>query len=272
MAITIEQLRQLSLGFTPVTPNVNGQQTVIVQSAPNDQSCLGDCDAPSCSVTPTEAVILDNGSFVRTNASKLRWAIDRTASIVAEIQHLTLMSNRGPENFNDYPSMFPDFMPAFGYFSNTPGVDIDPGAGVSLLISYAPDGSTINGDPGGPIVSQLNKVLSGGAILGGVTVRFDNTIAANAALSNMNITLGHLPVDTNNAVVVTTVYDPFCDFCTSNNAGDFTTHRYTFNGPTTFRDFVDIEIPNDSVFTLELCYGIINLPNTAAAPASKQWL
>lgn len=269
---TIEQLRQLSMGVT-FTGNgaPNAQQTVVVQTTNNnnDGSCLG-CDEATCEVTPTEAVILDNASFLRTNATKVRWDIDRTASTVAETQHLTLMSRRGPDNFSGFPSMEADFMPALGWV--TTSVDPDGAGPLPPIPAYTADGSTIDGDPAGPIVWQHNLILEGGAVLGGAIVRFDNTVVANAALEGMNITLGHLPVDNNNSIITTTVYDPFCDFCTSNNAGNFTTHRYTFNGPTTFRDFVDFEIPNDSVFTLELCYGIINLPNTAAAPANKQWL
>lgn len=338
--MTALQLQALAQGQSITQQVSNGTQTVVVQSTNQPNGACFDCEDSTCEVEPTQAVSLDNARFSRTNASKLRWNFDTRPLGVLSEQHITLMSNRGPENFLDYPSL-DLFLPAFGYevlqtglgatrsvligttvgssaitsvglfsqgdvgsliFDPTgvpapPTQSVDVGtiiiavtdannATISTLANVtgavtvvfnnpmgaSQNGALINGEVGGPLIAQLNKILSGGSVIGAITVRFDNSVAANAALGSLPITLFHLPVDSNDTVINTTIYDPFCDFCATTNTGTFTTHRYTFNGPTTFRDGVDIEIPDNTFGTLEICYGIINLPNTMADTAQHQWL
>jgi len=324
---TIEQLRQLSLGVVTSPVSAQPVQTVIVQNPTTVEGSYLGSDEATLEVTPTQAVALDNASFSRTNAPKLRWNFDTRPIGVTSEQNITLMSDLGPENFADYPSLTALTSPHFGFStSNSRVVNITTTAGSpniasptnqflpsdvgstmvstavtvgSVIIAYvspalvtisgvgdgtgttatlysnadyATNGALINTQPGGPIIAELNKKLEGGSVVSRIVIRFDNTVAANAALASLPITLFHLPVDTNDTLVQTTVYDPFCDFCVTSSSGSMTTHAYNFNGPTTFRDGINIEIPDNTFGTLEIGYGIINLPNTLAATASNQWL
>jgi len=324
---TIEQLRQLSLGVVTSPVSAQPVQTVIVQNPTTVEGSYLGSDEATLEVTPTQAVALDNASFSRTNAPKLRWNFDTRPIGVTSEQNITLMSDLGPENFNDYPSLVALTSPHFGFStSNSRVVNITTTAGSpniasptnqflpsdvgstmvstavtvgSVIIAYvspalvtisgvgdgtgttatlysnadyATNGALINTQPGGPIIAELNKKLEGGSVVSRIVIRFDNTVAANAALASLPITLFHLPVDTNDTLVQTTVYDPFCDFCVTSSSGSMTTHAYNFNGPTTSRDGINIEIPDNTFGTLEIGYGIINLPNTLAATASNQWL
>ena len=328
---TIEQLRQLSLGVVTSPVSAQPVQTVIVQNPTTVEGSYLGSDEATLEVTPTQAVALDNASFSRTNAPKLRWNFDTRPIGVTSEQNITLMSDLGPENFNDYPSLVALTSPHFGYSAtplrtifisstagsqtitslgayflpsdvgsiiNDPSASIPPGTVITAVTSasiatigvpattttvnysvtllstydYATNGALINTQPGGPIIAELNKKLEGGSVVSRIVIRFDNTVAANAALASLPITLFHLPVDTNDTLVQTTVYDPFCDFCVTSSSGSMTTHAYNFNGPTTFRDGINIEIPDNTFGTLEIGYGIINLPNTLAATASNQWL
>lgn len=243
---TIQDLQNLAAGNTvPFTGVAGTTQTVIVTNQnQTNGGCLPCDDVAPCEVRATQAVAFDNGSITLNSAAKNRYDV----VVGAEARHLTFLSNLGQLDVPDYPRLATIITP--NGFSG---------------------GVTVNGLANATPIAETNKILAGGAIVAQILVNYDNTLPANAGLNNLLITQFHIPVGIRNSVITITEYTPFCDFCVTTNNSARTTHAYTANFVTSFRDGFDIFAPALSVFTFELCYSMINLPNTLAATALNQW-
>lgn len=250
---SINDLQSLANGMAFAGASSPGASQVIV-TTPIDNSngmCIP-CEDAGCSVSQTQAVTMDLGQINARGGTKLRLDVVNGTS---NPSNLTFLSNFGRDEATsfDYSSLDPIFY---------------PNAFQDILF-------TVNGDGNAQPVSQINKVLAGGSVISKVTIQFDNTLPGNAGLQNLALTLFHIPVDPRNSLITDIVYDPFCDACFTTNNGNFTTHAYTINAPITFRDGLNILVPGvgelPTTFRLELCYGIIDIPNTQADTAGHQW-
>jgi len=249
---TIQEIQALANGQNPtINSQMTGAQTIVVQNnnginGINDGSCLSCDDNAPCEVRPTQAVAFDNGSFSLANQYKNRFNIIGGEAI----SHLTFMSNLTAQNITHLPRLAPLITPNFF----TAGV-----------------GGTVNGSATAEPVQEQNLILAGGAVACRIVVNYNSSLVANAGLNDLLITQFKLPIGINNSVVSSTEYTPFCDSCFTNNNGSRTTHTYTGNFPTTFREGFDFTVPPFSNFTAEITYGIVNLSNALASTPATQW-
>lgn len=249
---TINDLQNLANGFAP-TGSVGGSSQIIVTNNTDSNAgvCLP-CTDSVCSVTPTQAITMDLSKFNAASGTKVRLDI-RNTGVAA---NLTFLSNYVQSTIGAIPGLFPLVI---------------PNAFAGTLV-------TVNGAADAGFAQQLNQILSMGSLWSGATMRFENT-PANAGLENLNFTLFSIPVDPRDSIETDIVYDPFCDACFSTNNGNFTTHKYIFNAPITYRNGINILIPagnpvgtgNGPVsFILEICYGAIAIPNGQMDIAANQ--
>lgn len=256
---TLADFQQLSIGGSLnrnfagtqgspiVSPGVGAGSTIIVQNATADNGagCLS-CDEGACQVTPTNAVVFDNGSLKGASSSKIRMSFD----IGTTAEHLTFMSNLG---VNDVIN-----------FAGVTGI-INP----NIMLDAT---SHLNGIAAGAVVGRLNKTLAGGYVIASLILRFNNTIAANALLNDDIVKAFHFRARPEETPIITSEYGPFCDACFTSTNGDFSTHNYNLSTGVSFRDGVDILLGAGTSGIIELCLAGINLPNTLIGNITEQFI
>lgn len=225
--------------------------TIIVQNGnnANNGSCLPCDDGTVCTVGQSNGSRLDLGKFKTTN-NTLRLNVNTTLSeSAAEDKNIVFFVPL-------YIHTWEMFTRLVDYF------------GASLLGGYASgaeesDGSLINGIDAGLLLGSFNvSGLNGGALLAKATVQYNS--AAYPQLDGITITGFFLPPDPSDSVEADAVYSPLCDFCTSSNNGNFTTHAYTASLPVSGRQGVVIFVPGatgGAIFTLDLCFASNGFPN-----------
>lgn len=141
-------------------------------------------------------------------------------------------------------------------------------AGPFSLTIFTPFSASLNGNlinsvDGAPLMAQFNNALGGGYLINAITLQYNST--TSAGVSGVTIETLSIPIDPRNAVCSNDQYSPLCDFCSSNSNGDFTTHKYIFNGPANWNRLVVVSIPASEeglVFTMDVCIGAVGIRNT----------
>lgn len=260
--MNISDLNSLAAGNAPsfnATSVVAGNGGAVVIQNSNATTCLP-CEDQGCVVNPTQAVTLDNNSFQNAGGTKMRFTFNNGGT---GARILALQSNLTATTVLQMPNAYPVTGGAITAAASTSAFN-DPLFTVNALPSALP-------------IQALNLELAGGTVISQVTTRVASTnvqgpIQANIDFSNADFTAYRLPADQNNATITTVIYDPFCDSCFSANNNGFLTKTYTMSTPTTFRNGLAVSVPAGASGIIEICYGIINLPNTQADTAAHQWL
>lgn len=235
----------LQPGFTSGSSVGNSTQTVVVTNQNDNGACLP-CEESGCTILPTEATVIDNGAFIPSSNTKVRYRIQNTSATTAF--HVTFLSNFRASDTNAMSAVY-----------GTPGVMFPSAFDTALVLT--------NGVVHAYQVDVANgQTVWGGSIISEIMVQF----TSGSAAENIEVKTFRLPVKVTNPPIIDTVYEPFCDACFTTNNGTTTTHRYRMQAPTTSRHGVDVTAPAGSDFILELCYAIINLPNTAGSSAARQ--
>lgn len=243
---------------TDLNALVNGQivgsqgNTIILQNGqnPNGPGCLPCEDGTTCTVGQSNGSRLDLSKFKTTN-NVVRFTIDtRGATGATADKNLVLFTPLYVNTWHQYQRLV-------AYF------------GTSLLGGYngdvynLSDGSLINSLDAGKFLGSFNTSgLNGGALLAKATVQFNSVTYPQ--LDGLTITGFFLPPDPRDSVEADAVYSPLCDFCTSSNNGNFTTHAYAASLPISGRQGVVVTVPGatgGALFTLDLCFASNGFPN-----------
>lgn len=236
----------LTLG---ASSNNLGSSTIIVQNGNKVASagCLPCNDETTCTIGPSNGSRLDL-SKIRSSDNRVRFNVDTTTSETAGAdQNMIFFVPLYP---GTYDSTFPSLVDYFG--PNLLGGDDES------------DGSLINGRDARGVMGQFNVASTGGgAVAARVTVQYN--AATYPQLDGMTITSFRIPVDPNDSLEAEAIYSPLCDFCTSSGNGNFTTHAYSANLPTSARQGFAIFVPGatgvGAKFTLDLCFASNGFPN-----------
>jgi hypothetical protein len=268
--MTQEQITALANGMAVGSVSGNSTPTIIVNqgNGSNPQNCLS-CDDASCEVTPSTAVAMDLGSFKFSQGAKVRFnRIFNNSGSAVSLPLFASWTFGIPQQIDR--TRFPGAVPNLDAITGIPAVNLGPPPFVE--ISDIP-GFSIDGQGIRPM-QYMATILSGGAVVASVVLQADTAQGvgtANSEFINANLELIHYPVDFHNPAVSRVVYDPFCDACFTQNNGTTVTHRYTVSAPITWRDGLNIIVPDGaSNVVVEFCFAIIDVPNTNADNASKQ--
>lgn len=259
--MTIQDVQNLSLGQQPAFAVATPASQVAIVNTNNTLgvSCLP-CEEQSCVVNATQAVNLDNNSFQNAGGTKMRFTFSNggTGTRIIAIQ-----SNLDGDTVNRQPDAY----------------SVTGGAvnGIGSVSAFNEPLFIVDTLPNALPFQALNLRLAGGAVISQVTTNVTSAniqgpIQPNIDFSNADLTAYRLPADSHNSTITTVIYDPFCDACFSANNDGKLTKTYTMSTPTTFRNGLSIPVPAGASGKIELCYGIINLPNTQADTAAHQWL
>lgn len=250
--MTQAEIQALAAGNrAAVGTSVSNPPTIIVQNSQGPDGCVT-CDDAFCDVVPSTAVAIDLGAFKYTQAAKIRFSVGNTGGSAVLIPFAANWRTGDPE-FMD------------------PGRFVTPGLHNALEASVA--GFSVDGQGTRPI-RFTDLVLTGGTVLAKVTLQANTALGtgtANSDFVNQSVLALHYPIDFHLPAVERIIYEPFCDACSVNNNGTITTHTYTGALPITWRDIVLLSVPAGTASaTIELCFAIIDVPNTNADSATKQ--
>lgn len=227
----------------------NGSPNQIIiqnQNDHNDGSCLPCDEGAACSITPTNAQMIDLGNIHRGQSTAVRFNFANNSGVLS---YLTLLGDFGRNDQVNYPSLAAIMPPANNAFEQA--------------------GFLVNGIGFAAPVAQMNKTFQPGYFICKVTVRFASDNSASAGIPITLFSLG-LRAGFGSSVETEVVYDPFCDCCFTSNSGNFTTHCYTgINLPVTWRRgaiFGPFPVASSGIIELNISY--VGMENTPIVPAS----
>lgn len=240
--------------------STNGSTIILANgNNPNNGSCLPCDEGAVCTVGQSNGSRLDLSKFKTTN-NTVRFNIDTTGATGAtEDKNLVLFVPL-------YVNTWHQFTRLVDYF------------GTSLLGGYNGDiyndfdGSLINTIDAGKFLGSFNTSgLNGGALLSRATVQFNSALYPQ--LDGITITGFCMPPNPSDSIEADAVYSPLCDFCTSSNNGNFTTHAYNASLPISGRQGMVLFVPGatgGSKFTLDLCFASNGFPNNEQSTWADQ--
>ncbi|MCC6721754.1 MAG: hypothetical protein IT243_06085 [Bacteroidia bacterium] len=246
----IQRLAQMGAVVGSSSPAPTQTVTIVNPDSGNADGCLP-CQDTGCTVAPTVSTPFDMGKFGNTNGGKIRFTVTNGYT---QTVHFTLMSRlEDGQNTIIAPN---------GELGGANAAD----ASIAGLV--------VNGVSGSDAWKQLLLSVTGGAAVSAVTLQANTaqgTGTANSDFVNQNLTIFHRPFDPKNNLITDTSYEPFCDYCTTNNNSTTVTHRYSVNAGITWRDGIDVTVPaGASNVIIEFCFGIIGLPNALASTVDAQ--
>lgn len=224
------------------TNQVSTNGTIVVTNgvANTTGNCLPCNDQASCEIRPSRVASVNNANFMTRGDERIR---------------LRVVNPGTAANLTFYPDGDSTIDSAFAKELIYPEL-------YDLLFNqlggaHAGIGGTVNGTAGNIWMSGLNGTLRGGFVISRILVRGDS-----AVVDAVTIDICQKPIDPANSTICYTQLSPFCDFCTTTNSGDLTTHAYTGNFPGSWWNYVNIVIPAGATLTIEICLGAVNVPNT----------